>query len=110
MTQPHTDFWPLAAATAVFGVVVIIIQNFARWLWRAWQAVRKGETVPISIEEMFGMTGLVVVCLVGGLVVIPLAFGLAEYAIYISGFLMLLFGVGVVLVMLLRDAFRKITK
>lgn len=110
MTHSHTDFLPLAAATAVFGVVVAIIQNFVRWLWRAWQALRKGETVPISIEEMFGMTGLVVVCLVVGLVIIPLAFGLAEYAMYIGGVLTILFGVGVVIFVSIREAFRKITK
>ena len=107
MNHPQSEFWPLLGATAIFGVVVTLIQNFVGWLWRAQAAIRKGETVPVSIEAMFGMTGLVVACLVGGLVVIPLAFGLIEYAMYIGGFLALLFGIAAVVVISVRDAFHK---
>lgn len=104
MSHPTTNFFELAAATAVFGVVVVIIQNFVGWLRTAWISVQKGEKVPTSIEDIFGMTGLVVVCLIVGLIVVPLVFGIAEYAVYIGGFLALVFGVVVGILVLLRDA------
>jgi len=110
MSHPPTNFFELAAATSVFGVIVAIIQNFVSWLRTAWLSVQKGEKVPTSIEDIFGKTGLVVVCLTVGLIVVPLAFGIAEYAMYIGGFLALIFGVVVVIFVLIRDAFRKIIK
>ena len=110
MSHPQTNFFELAAATAVFSVVFTIIQNFAGWLRTAWIAMRNGEKISASIEDMFGMTGLVVVVLIVWLIVIPLAFGIFEYAMYIGGFLAVVFGVVVVSLLLLRDAFHKVIK
>ena len=110
MSHPTTNFFELAAATGVFGVVVVIIQNFLGWLRTAWISVQKGEKVPASIEDIFGMTGLVVVCLIVGVIVVPLVFGIVEFAVYIGGFLAMVFGIVIAILVLLRDAFHKIIK